>query len=362
MTDQACLDYLRDHSGTPEAYIVGTFAAKDVVLLAEDHGIRQNLLLVRRLIPLLHAAGVYAIGMEFGASEDQPALDALTGFRGPAASYDEDGARRLMFNYNAGWAYREYMDVYRAAWAFNRDRPPGVRPFRVLNLSYRYDWSEALPVRTPENTKRIFPKGGTEPYRAALIEREILDRGEKLLVLTGSVHAFTRFAVPVFDYNSDGFVRFDDGFLGHRLCRRAPDRVYTVILHRPFEDKLLGPIRLVQPAGGAIERLMAALGYPRLGFDLDGPLGDLPDDSFYASGRSGFRLRDLADGYIFEAPFSRMEGCTVDEAFLTEANWPEARRNFPDPHWHQPPETREAYLDMIRAYVDIPRRYADVIG
>jgi hypothetical protein len=360
----ACAHYLRDQWRTPEQYVLDCFAARDVVLLAEDHAIRHNLLLVQRLIPLLAAVGVYTLGMEFGASEDQAALDALT----TAETYDDALARRLMFNYNVGWAYREYTDLYRAAWAYNKARPTGARPFRVLNLSYRYDWRGAGPVRTPANTQRVFAKGGTERYRAELIGREVLDRGHKLLVLTGGVHALTRCPVPEFDFNADGFARYDDGYMGHRLHCAAPGRVATVWLHRPLDSRLHGPAQPVHPAGGAIERVMAGFSDRRAGFDLltaEGavtPLGALADDSYYATGRPDFRLADLADGYIYEMPFRDYQGCTVDEAFLTEESWPEARAQWPDPHWRPRPTTPMEYWRAVGDYVDIGQRYAQVIA
>lgn len=361
--EDACVRYLHDHWRTPEQYILDSFATRDVVLLAEDHGLRHNLLLVQRLIPLLPAAGVFMLGMEFGASEDQAALDALV----TADAYDEDEARRLMFNYNTGWAYREYMDVYRAAWAYNRARPAGARPFRVLNLSYRYDWRDAGPVRTPENTRRVFPRGGTERYRADLIGREAIERGAKLLVLTGGIHALTRCPMPEFHFNAPGFVRFETGYMGHLLHQRAPDRVATVWLHRPLDSQDDGPARLVHPAGGALDQIMAHFADTRVGFDLltaggPTPLGALPDDSFYATGRDGFRLVDLADGYIYEMPFSRYQGCTVDGRFMTAANWPTAQAQYPDPHWRPRPDSPETYWQYVREYVDIPRRYAQVIS
>ena len=358
-----CVDTLRAHWRTPEQYVLDTFARRDVVLLAEDHALRHNLLLVQRLIPLLPAVGVYTLGMEFGASEDQAALDALT----TAETYDEDAARRLMFHYNVGWAYREYMDVYRAAWAANRARPAGARPFRVLNLSYRYDWRAAGPVRTPANTRRVFPRGGTERYRADLIAREVLDRGDKLLVLTGGIHALTRCPMPEFHFNAAGFVRYEDGYMGHLLHRAAPGRVATVWLHRPLDSQANGAAELVHPARGAIERIMAQFSERRAGFDLLGPdgptpLGALPDDSFYATGRPGFTLADLADGYLYEMPFRAYRGCTVDEAFLTADNWPEAQAQWPDPHWRPRPASPAEYWHSVRAYVDIARRYGQVIA
>jgi hypothetical protein len=214
-------------------------------------------------------------------------------------------------------------------------------------------------VRTPANTWRVFPKGNTEPYRADLIKREILDRGEKVLVLTGTPHAFTRFALPVFEYDAPGFYRLVSSFLGHLLYSEFPNQVFTILLHQPFESRLDGAARLVHPASGAIDQVMAG-GFGRpIGFDLVGtPLGALPDNSFYATGAPDFRLQHLADGYIYDRPFERYEGCTVDEKYMTDENWPEAQANFPDPHWHARPETPEAYWAHVRNYVDIGGRYS----
>ena len=123
----------------------------------------------------------------------------------------------------------------------------------------------------------------------------------------------------------------------------------------------------VHPAGGAIERVMARFTERRAGFDLlttDGavtPLGALPDDSYYATGRPNFRLADLADGYIYEMPFRDYQGCTVDEAFLTADNWPEAQAQWPDPHWRPRPNSPAEYWRAVREYVNIGQRYAQVI-
>lgn len=352
-------DYLRSHWQAPQAYIIASFAAHDVVLLGEEHAIRHNVLLAQRVIPHLHAAGVYTLGMEFGAAEDQAALDALVGVTGLAPTYDEATARALMFSYNTGWAFREYMDIYRAAWAFNRSRPAGTRPFRILNLSYRYDWRDAGPVQTPESARRVFHKGGTEPYRTAIIEREILQQGEKILVLTGTIHAFTRYKPARYAATAPGFYELETGFMGQLLHARAPGRVFAILLHQPFADKLHGGARLVYPAGGAIDQMMAGFPGEPVGFDLVGtPMGDLPDDSYYATGYDDFRLNQLADGYIYERPFSQFEGCTIDEEFVTSENWAEAQANFPDPHWDPRPQTLDDYWERVHDAVDLRQRYA----
>ncbi|WP_116811475.1 alpha/beta hydrolase-fold protein [Steroidobacter cummioxidans] len=351
-------DYLQAHWQTPEQYITSKFDRNDIVLLGEDHRIKHNLMLAQRLIPLLYKAGVYNFGMEFGASEDQAALDALvTGER-----YDEAVARRLMFNYNVGWAFKEYMDIYRVAWELNRSLPAGARKFRILNLSYKFNWEGYTGIRTPVNVGRVFHKGNSERYRADLLRREILEKQEKILILTGSVHAFTRYRQPVNDYLSEGFYRLEDRYMGNLLVQMAPTRVFFIMLHRALDGRTGGPRELVYPAKGAVDQVMARFTDKRVGFDLaDTPMGALADDSFHSIGYTDFRLRDLADGYVYEKPFSEYEGCTVDEGFLTEQNWPEAHRQFPDPDMSARPKSLQEYQQRIRDYADIPKRYARVV-
>jgi hypothetical protein len=68
----------------------------------------------------------------------------------------------------------------------------------------------------------------------------------------------------------------------------------------------------------------------------------------------------MADGYIYERPFNEFEGCTVDEGFITDANWAEAQRQSPDPDWHRPPATRAEYWAGVRGYVDMVSRFRAV--
>lgn len=347
--------YLAANAATPEDYIVGKFGRYDVVFLAEDHGIKHNLLLAQRLIPRLYAAGVYTFGMEFGAAEDQAELDALvTGKR-----YDAAVARRLMFNFNVGWAYREYMDIYRAAWKLNRSLPPGARKFRVLNLSYRYDWAAYDEGRTPTVLARVHHRGNPEVFRAEVVRREILAKGEKILILAGNSHAFTRFAQPVDDYLSVGFYRLETRYMGGLLYAQAPDKVFTIQLHRAFDSQTAGGAALVYPAGGALEQVMSRLPGRRVGFDLVGtPLGELRDYSYYAIANPDLRLRDLADGYVYEKPLTEFEGCTIDQRFVTAANWAETRERYPDfPRIDPWPASPREYLRKLEEYCDIAQRY-----
>ncbi|MEP7129461.1 MAG: ChaN family lipoprotein [Chitinophagales bacterium] len=197
--------YLTENGMKPADYVIEKFKANSVILLGEDHGVQQNLLFVQSLIPVLYANHIYNIGMEFGASEDQSMLDALV----TAQAYDEDIARKIMFHYNVAWAFQEYRDVYKKAWEFNRTLPQSARKFRIINLSYHYNWEGFEAPRTPENMATVFYKGTADKYRADLIEKEFFAKGEKILALVGTPHAYTQYANGQLLYNNDNFCSYD---------------------------------------------------------------------------------------------------------------------------------------------------------
>lgn len=351
------LQYLSDNKMSPQEYIALKFATKDIILLSEEHRIKENLEFVKSLIPVLYKNGVYAIGMEFGASENQKTLDSLI----LAPKYNEDLARKLMFNYNSGWVFKGYTDLYKAAWAFNKTVSKSAKKFRIINLSYRYDWSSFSGYRTPEKMKKVFYKGNTETYRFGIIEKEIITKGEKVLILTGDIHAFTRYKFPVYDFLGEDFIRFENGYFGNLLYAKYPQRVYTILLHKPFMNRPDTKPELVSPADGAIEMIMQKRNNEPVGFDLvNTPLGKLRDNSYYSLGYKNFTLADFYDGYVFLKPIKKLSGCEIDTAFLTEKNWEQAKENVTDPDWRPRPKSLEEYWKQILEYADVPKKYAEV--
>lgn len=350
------LDYLQQHAQTPTQYIADKFSQYDIVLLGENHGVKENLDFVAALIPVLYRAGVYNLGMEFGAAELQYDLDALLS----APVFNQQAARDMFYYYNVGWAYQEYQEVYKAAWELNRQLPPGSKKFRIVNLSYQYNWQGFVPPRTPENMARIFHKGTPDQYRAAIVEKELLDKGEKAVLLVGYPHAFTTYKMPRMDANSDNFCGYDDGWLGNRLHKKYPGRVTNVLFHTPFYNKPNQKPELLSPAGGAIEAIMGANGNRPVGFDLNNhsPLGLLPDTSAYSTCYPDFRLGQFFDGYIFLKPIHQLRGANIDPGFFEGKTWERTARQLPDPDWHAGVNSYDDYWVQIKNTVDYPGQYA----
>ncbi|MDT8715957.1 ChaN family lipoprotein [Clostridium sp. 19966] len=350
---EAYVNYLEKNYLTPQQYVLNKFQTHDVILLGENHAVKDNLEFVISIIPKLYENGIYNLGMEFGAAEDQDDLDRLI----TSEEYDENEARGLMYNYNVKWAYKEYTDVYKAAWKLNKSLPKDAVKFRVLNLSYVYNWSAFSRIRTPINAKKIFHKGNTEIYRANIIEKEVLNKGQKLLVLTGIVHAFTRYKSPVYDHNAEHFYHLQGGWLGNRLYEKYGNRIFSILLHQGLQN--INTLVLSNTSGvKTIEAIMNNLKNKSAGFDLvNSIMGDIRDDSYYSIGYNDFSLKDLFDGYIFIKPLKSLQGCSIDHKYIQGKKYDEIIDKYPDKDWSPIPVNEKEYWEKVSEYVNMSKRY-----
>lgn len=70
-TTLEAVEYLKQHPKNPKDYLVSKFRNYPLVLLGEDHAVKENLDFVKSIIPDLYKAGVYNLCMEFGAFESK---------------------------------------------------------------------------------------------------------------------------------------------------------------------------------------------------------------------------------------------------------------------------------------------------
>jgi len=351
------ISFIRNNGQSPSEYLISRFNKHDLVLLGEDHAIKENLEFVKQLIPQLYNAGITNLCMEFGSYEIQEMMDSLL----IAPDYNEQLARDMMFYYNVGWAYNEYTDIYKEVWKLNRSLAPEQKKFRIINLSYQYNWSEFASPRTPENMSKVFYLGTPDDFRTRIIEKEVIGKAEKALVYMGLVHVFTAYERPILKMNNDDFCDFDAGYTGNRLYRKYPGKVFNIMLHHPLEAKNKPDSYWRSPANGAIELIMEKNGNRPVGFGLvNTPMGELKDDSYFSMCHPDFRMKDFFDGYIFIKPFKYLSGCTVDPLFFANRSWKEIKRQMPDPDWHTAGNLEE-YLKQLEAYVQIRSRYSEVI-
>lgn len=325
--------YLAEHRMSPEEYVVSKFDDHDIVILGEQHRAKQDPTLVQKLIPHLYEAGVYSLGIEFGRREDQPLIDSLLN----ADEWNEQLARRIMLQQFVHWGYREYVDIYKAAWELNHTLEPGQRKFRILGLNGSPEWwhVQSSEDRDKYSVMKLVWHGETEADYAQVLLDEVIAKGEKALAYCGIHHGFTEYLQPkVWNDSCVGLV--EDRF-GRHLYNEIGKRVITIYLHHLWTGVHGYDDDDVYPADGIIDALMAKLGpewYP-VGFDTRGtPFGELTGEtSVYSNCYENFTLGDFCDGYIFQMPISEFNPVTCIDGFFNENNLEYVRRNSPNPNY-----------------------------
>jgi len=358
-------NYLNDNHQTPEEYIVGKFADHDLVFLGERHRLKHDVALVRNLIPRLHAAGVYHLGIEFADWADQALIDSLLAL----PQYDEQLARQIQFNQWPWWGYQDYIDIYKAAWEVNRTRPEGTPPFRVIGLNARSDWSHVMTPddrRDPEVMKKVWPDGDSDKHMAMIIKRELLANGHAALIYAGHNHAFTRYHQPVFNAEKGELIRLNYERMGNLIYDEIGERCFNVSLHTPWYAET-GYGDYVLAADSYIDSLIARLpdSLQRAGFDVIGtPFAKLTGKhSMWQHGYPDFTLDDFCDGYIIQGPLKEYKGVDVAANFLTDQNRVPAilQSANPNPRVKDTTRTAEDLMNSLHRDTEIQRIFANDI-
>ena len=310
---------------SPVEYLVELCGLHQIVLVGDLVGVAQHVETLVEVVPALHEAGV-DLAWEFTNSRAQDRLDALVG----AAVWDPRGCADLFVDLlGVGFAYQEYADVLHAAWQTNQDSPH-LPPFRIVALgvpSYVED-PELLEGRSAgELELRNWWMGGhyrdlTAFHMANVVTAEVIRHGRRALVYCAADRTTTR------------LVEWHDGLapatVGNLLHRWMGEGVQRVLFHGAVDD-----IEAIQRVEALIEA--APEDVDELGIDLElstlGNVGITGVIGTIGGEQSTFRLRDLADGYLFVAPLEEWRPCELLDDLIAPANFVdiEARYRALDP-------------------------------
>lgn len=284
---KAFLDWVPAHYQSPEDMVVGLFRDRDIVFLANGHG-KQEGEFAQGLMKRLHQAGIYNFSYEFVLHANQAKMDTLLA----GDAFDVELARELVYNrYEDG--YLEDVDLLKAAWQVNRQRPKGSRPFRIVGIN-EADGTDLAPKGTPlPELNRIRNKYLNGHRRdvvnftwAGFLSRDFVATKEKALVYVGSAHATTRFRLdrrPLTAHFTS---------VGNLLFNYIGEKAGTVCLDPGGKPKELDALMAAVPAQ-----------YRRIGLapKKGTPPGDLPIAvrGFVDGRASDFTLADYCDGYVY---------------------------------------------------------------
>jgi hypothetical protein len=250
-----------------------------LVALGEMHGLQEHGAFLELVIGNDEITGqLDDIVVEFGSADHQATMDRYIAGE-PVSTEDIEQVLRDTTQLLV-WDSPIYAKVFSAVRRANQRRPAS-RPIRVLLGDPPIDWAS---THTREDHLKI--SNERDRHFAAVVEREVLAKGRKALLLVGKFHALKQ-----------GPSRETVGSL---LEQRHPGVLFVVMLYSGM--------------GTHTERVEAALsGSPRPGIILLSKswIGDLPARSAFVLPpvlqiAERLKLRDVADAYLYLGPTSSL--------------------------------------------------------
>jgi hypothetical protein len=318
----------------PVEYVAAMFDRHEIVFVGHDLPSRRTGLFIQELIPSVRAAGVQLLGIEWACVDDQSLLDELVN----APQFDEGIARSALFRWGLRhhFAFVEYLDILRSVWGVNRTRDPGSPILRVVALDYDIDIdavTDSADLLSPYAWEHLRPRGPASRHMAEVLLREFVDKGQKALVLTRTVHALTRLRRRPHSISDQIDREIVDGRVvgcGNHVYSAIADQAATVLIHQPFTaGGEHGFFTL--PADGYLDAAFAHPNKPHfpIAFDVSsGPIGRLS----CSTSADGGDISQFAHGWVFLETASDLEGPTPLQGLIDDGNLAEARRWSLDPH------------------------------
>lgn len=300
--------WLNKHAEPAAEYMVRLFDKHQVVILAEEHNVKEHKDFVIDLIPrLYHEAGVRCIGWEFSQFSKNRRLEKLIS----APSYDEEAVLQFARDCSPDWNSKEHWEIIKAVWNLNRSLESGREKMRLIGLPGDIDLTRmhivarTKPIASPEfQASSEFQDLVTQSIKydtsmAQHVGIEILQKGDKGLVFVGLGHDWTQYHYPP---------EFAFGVslkpMGWLLKEKYGDRVFQVRT-------------LCSTDPSFIDHVMQRKEHRWVGFNMRGspfanilvPVGRGAPDVPWAR---------LAGGYVYVGPRASFHRNTAVKGFVTE--------------------------------------------
>ena len=165
-----------------------------------------------------------------------------------------------------------------------------------------------------------------DEWMAETIDKEVIKKGAKGIVLVGYHHSFSHYAQP--KINDQGQLVWEWPRMTNILYQKCKEKIFQICLHiseNPVAEFIKANTGKEYQGGkpiimALIEEIMAKGGNKPEEFDVfSSSFANLRDSkSFYFHFQPSVKLSDICRGYIFLKPFKKLSGCTWTENFMTQ--------------------------------------------
>ncbi len=278
-------------------FVLSKFDAHDVVLIGENHEVRENCDFVSTLVPSLATRGIRVLATEFYRASQNADLEALVD--GKAEAFDR--ARAIALTRDLAWptwGHVEYLAIVEAVYRNNREarRAAGdsdVAPSLLRFVGIDSDWKQVDHWRSSKREQMTTMLAREKCFEQSVATQ--VDAGHKVLVHCGFAHSVTSHGLR----------------LGTVLRKRYGQRVGQVVLHHDF---------------GAISKAIEDLVGQRrgIGFDIVGspfaPWRERASPAFaYVDS-----LGQMAEAWVFLDASSALHPTTWIDGFIDARHFEDA--------------------------------------
>jgi hypothetical protein len=328
-SDTLFSNWINRNAQTPEHFAIQIAATNQITLFGETHNLKDNLRFFNRIIDsLYYKSGIRCIAMEVIPSCMNDKLRRLV--NGNEYNYDLalEIARSQPWK---AWGGKEYWDVLETVWKLNKGLPEGFKKMRIVGIDTDWEGPNIAMLNMGGDRKGSTPfwekfrmaslindipkLGYRDELMARNIEKEIIEKGEKGVVLIGFAHSMLQYGRPII--KGDKIIAINPR-LGLLLSKKYKDKIFQIELFQTLgsgnrngacHDKLDHFIELVMSRSNSVSA----------GFSIiNSPFEKIRDScSEYFNTYPSVCYSDIAEGLIFLKPLNEMQPCTWLKGYIS---------------------------------------------
>jgi|WetSurMetagenome_2_1015567.scaffolds.fasta_scaffold03112_3 uncharacterized RDD family membrane protein YckC len=327
-SDTIFIDWLNKNAKTPQEYAIQTASNHNLTLFGEEHGIKENLDFFNEIIPsLYHKAGIRCIGMECIPSIMNKKINELI----TGNTFDNKLALQIARSQPwKMWGMKGYWDVLETVWRLNKNLPDSCPKMRMVGIDENWDgpnlalvlprgsddglknvpiWEKLKLFTTIDDLVKLIYR---DELLARNVEKEIIEKGDKGVVLIGSAHTTLHYGYPIINNNKILFVKARFGLL---LSQKYKSDIGQILLWHSIADEADTSKALTS----FMESIMVARDNLPVGFCIeDSPFGKLRDSNApYFKTYKTICFEDITQGLIFLKPLDKLQYCTWSKDYIS---------------------------------------------
>jgi hypothetical protein len=293
------LHFLKANQQTPEQYIASKWEEHDIVIVGEVHPKKEYCELIAKAI---ESAPINYFATEFVKTSNSERINQIV----TAKEFDRIKAIDILRDYTWPiWGFEEYLNIIYSVWNANSKMMDPKHHIQIIGLDS--EWSQYNNMcGEKQSAMDLFKQNKKREENMVEALKAKYIPGSKILVHNGFAHALFNFKA-----------RF-----AAELYSDYKESVFQICLHQQFEGD---PKQMT--ISKDIEKIMEANNNTPIGFDVESsPFAKIYDPScFYFKVPQHKCLKDIAMGYIFLKPYSKLRIVTWIPDFINESNFKEAK-------------------------------------